>query len=65
MEEKVITITIKFEGDRAESIHDLGGINPVAAGVILIEVGKDILAQIAGHHLADHTHPGEEEVNGD
>lgn len=64
MEEAKIIITVrpgKKEGELS-STHELININELTAGLILIEVGRDLLMALAQRH--DHTHQMEEGSNG-
>lgn len=57
-EEMVITIRITRPDGRWASTHELKGIGEFEAGIILIDVGRDLLAALASHHHHEHA-PGE------
>lgn len=49
-EEMRIVITIKKTDSGYTSAHRITGIGELAAGIVLIDIGRDILLNLASHH---------------
>lgn len=60
-QEMTITITVKKTETGVTSTHQIRGISELAAGIILIDVGRNILAHLASHH---HSHEPAPEPGG-
>ena len=56
MDEMTITIRVKKDGDKWSSTHELIGVEPLVAGLVLIDVGRDILVGLAVHQHEHHQH---------
>ena len=56
----IITIRPGEDPQTWHSTHELINITERAAGIILIDIGRDILAALAAHHHDDHSHIAEE-----
>lgn len=61
-EEMRIVITIKKTETGYSSTHRITGMGELAAGIILIDVGRDILFSLASHHHHAPDDPGQKEL---